>query len=318
MAGYTKLFSDIVHSTVWREDVYTKIVWITMLAMSDKHGLVMASIPGLADMAKVNLQQCVEAINILSSPDPYSRTKDYEGRRISETDGGWLLLNHEKFRLRKDDEEQRLATADRVRRHRLREAEKAKNVTPCNGSNAAVTHGNAPLPHTDTDASTDADSKADAEPEAKPDIKSKEKSKEKDLSPDESGAGPNLVNEIFDYWKTVLAHPRAILDDKRKKLIKGCLTTGYQPEDLKAAILGCSLTPHNIGQNDQGQRFDSIELILRNAAQIDRFIQNSITPPKIDPITKHMTSDQRRMASTDKAIEEWLNESSIIEGVRNA
>ena len=155
MAGYAKLFSDIVHSTVWRESVYTKVVWITMLAMSDKHGLVMASVPGLADMAKVTLDQCVEAIKILSSPDEYSRTKDYEGRRISEVDGGWLLLNYEKFRLRKDDEEQRIATAERVRKHRAREAAKKSAVT----ESVTVTDGNAPKLHTDTTTSTDSSSK---------------------------------------------------------------------------------------------------------------------------------------------------------------
>ena len=120
MAGFTKLFADIVHSTVWREDVHTKIVWITMLAMSDRHGQVMSSLPGLADSAKVTLNQCIHALSILSAPDQYSRTKEYEGRRISDIDGGWLLLNYEKYRARKDDEEQRLRTMDRVRRHRAR------------------------------------------------------------------------------------------------------------------------------------------------------------------------------------------------------
>lgn len=152
MAGYAKLFSDIVHSTVWREDVHTKIVWITMLAMADKHGLVMASIPGLADAARVDLNKCLEALKILSEPDEHSRTKDYEGRRISEIDGGWLLLNYEKFRKRKDDEEQRLATAERVRRYRERmrgNVTESVTVTPCN----------AKLLHTDTDTEAETDTK---------------------------------------------------------------------------------------------------------------------------------------------------------------
>lgn len=176
MAGYAKLFSDIVHSTVWREGVYTKVVWITMLAMSDKHGLVMASVPGLADMAKVTLDQCVEAIKILSSPDEYSRTKDYEGRRISEVDGGWLLLNYEKFRLRKDDEEQRIATAERVRRHRAREAAKNSVVT----ESVTVTSGNAPKLHTDTDTSSSTDLKDQELMSGKPDAEQVKTTKNKE------------------------------------------------------------------------------------------------------------------------------------------
>lgn len=122
IVGFSKLFADIIHSTVWREPMHVKVVWITMLAMADRHGQVFASIPGLADSAKVSLDECLESLEIFSSPDKYSRTKDYEGRRIIEIDGGWLLLNYEKFRERRDDEEQRIQTRDRVRRHR----EKAK------------------------------------------------------------------------------------------------------------------------------------------------------------------------------------------------
>jgi len=151
MAGYAKVFSDIVHSTVWREDVYTKVVWITMLVMSDRHGLVMASVPGLADAAKVTIDQCLSALNVLSSPDKYSRTKEFEGRRIDEVDGGWLLLNYEKFRLRKDDEEQRIRTAERVRRHRQKLADQKKNCVVT--ENVIVTRGN-PIADADADADT--------------------------------------------------------------------------------------------------------------------------------------------------------------------
>lgn len=98
MSGYTPLFSSIVASTIWREAKETKIVWITMLAMADARGIVEASVPGLADMAKVSMDECKEAIRVLTSPDEWSRTKDYDGRRIEEVDGGWRILNLAKFR----------------------------------------------------------------------------------------------------------------------------------------------------------------------------------------------------------------------------
>jgi hypothetical protein len=88
------------------------------------------------------------------------------------------------------------------------------------------------------------------------------------------------VIEIFDYWKETMHHPRAKMDDKRKKAIKNALKIGYEAEDLKSAIVGCSLTPHNMGMNDRNEKYDGIDLILRDAAQIDRFIANSINPPK--------------------------------------
>ena len=105
--AFTKLFSEILDSTIWQETNETRLVWITMLAMADKYGDVLSSIPGLADRAKVSLKDCEAALKCLMSPDPYSRTKDHEGRRIEEVDGGWNLLNHGKYRRKMNEEERR-------------------------------------------------------------------------------------------------------------------------------------------------------------------------------------------------------------------
>lgn len=105
--GFTKLFNTIVTSTIWQEDDKTRIVWITMLAIADPDGRVNASIPGLAQVSNVSLDDCKKAIKNLMSPDPYSRTKDYEGRRISEVDGGWDILNYVKYRRMMNEEERR-------------------------------------------------------------------------------------------------------------------------------------------------------------------------------------------------------------------
>lgn len=95
---YTKLFTSITASTVWQEPAGTRLTWITMLAMADKNGDVFASIPGLARIANVTLEEVEAALRCFLSPDPYSRTKEHDGRRIEEIDGGWRLLNHAKFR----------------------------------------------------------------------------------------------------------------------------------------------------------------------------------------------------------------------------
>jgi hypothetical protein len=44
------------------------------------------------------------AITTFLSPDPDSRTPEHEGRRIEVIDGGWRLLNHEKYRAIRDEE----------------------------------------------------------------------------------------------------------------------------------------------------------------------------------------------------------------------
>lgn len=134
--AYTKLFSSIVTSTIWSEDDRTRIVWITMLALADKNGEVQASIPGLAKVAGVSIDACESAIQRFLSPDPYSRTKDDEGRRIEEIQGGWMLLNYGKYRLMASKDEARASNAERQRRHRDRQKRNGKGVT----GNGSVTH----------------------------------------------------------------------------------------------------------------------------------------------------------------------------------
>jgi hypothetical protein len=69
-----------------------------MLAMADEAGNVMASLPGLADAARVTIPECEKALEKLSSPDAHSRSKEKEGRRIEDIDGGWNIINRNKYR----------------------------------------------------------------------------------------------------------------------------------------------------------------------------------------------------------------------------
>jgi len=100
MPTFTKLFSDIVTSSLWSEDDKTRLLFVTMLAICDQHGEVYAALPGLARVANMDLPACEAAVAKLESPDPYSRTKEHEGRRIEKIDGGWRILNYRKHRMR--------------------------------------------------------------------------------------------------------------------------------------------------------------------------------------------------------------------------
>lgn len=129
MGGYTKLFGSILESTVWLEPPPIKVVWITILAMADRDGIVEASVPGLAKRAGVERSHCEQALALFLAPDPDSRTKEFEGRRITEIDGGWRLLNYETYRLRASADVAREKAAERKRRERARKAV-TRNVTP--------------------------------------------------------------------------------------------------------------------------------------------------------------------------------------------
>jgi hypothetical protein len=118
MSGFTKLDSEILTSTVWMELANIRLTWVTMLAMADKNGEVHASLPGLANQARVPLEDCEEAIKKFLAPDPYSRSKEYAGRRITEIDGGWVLLNHQKYKQKYSEEWKRELDAARIRKKR--------------------------------------------------------------------------------------------------------------------------------------------------------------------------------------------------------
>jgi hypothetical protein len=122
MSGFSKLWSDIILSSVWSEDDKTRIVWVTLLALSNADGHVSCSLPGLANAARVSLDECAAALQKLASPDPHSRTKDHEGRRIEAVDGGWLILNYRAYRDRTSDDPNAVKTRERVRRYREKQA----------------------------------------------------------------------------------------------------------------------------------------------------------------------------------------------------
>lgn len=125
-----------------------------MLAMSDKHGHVQASIPGLAKIAAVTLEETERAINLFLSPDKYSRTKDHEGRRIQEMDGGWLLINHGKYRDELDAEMRRENNRNYKRDERQRKQGKQEpDVIPINRP--------APAPESPAKASAESDVRVD-------------------------------------------------------------------------------------------------------------------------------------------------------------
>lgn len=141
MSGYSKIDTCLLTSSLWCEAPSTKLVWITMLLLVNRHGEVEASIPGLAKQAGVSLEDTEKAIKILEAPDKYSRTKDFDGRRIEAIKGGWFILNHADYRDKGSEAEKQSKAAERTKRWRERKNSQLNSdapVTPCDGE---VTHG---------------------------------------------------------------------------------------------------------------------------------------------------------------------------------
>lgn len=81
------------------------------------------------------------------------------------------------------------------------------------------------------------------------------------------------ITAVFDYWRSIMGHARARLDDSRKKIILARLKDGYTVEDLCLAIDGNKASAWHQGENDRGGIYDGIELICRSASHVDKFIR---------------------------------------------
>lgn len=84
------------------------------------------------------------------------------------------------------------------------------------------------------------------------------------------------AGQVFAHWQRVMAHPDAILDDRRQTKIESAIAR-YGEEKVLAAIDGCAASSWHMGANDKGpngrgKRYDSIELILRDAEHIEQFL----------------------------------------------
>jgi len=152
MQGYTKLFNSILASSIWSEPDHTRIVWITMLAMADKDGDVAAALPGLAALSRIDIARCKEAVAKLEAPDEFSRTSEFDGRRIEKIDGGWRILNYMKFKRLLSIEERREYLRTKQQEHRDRT--KANQQSSTSGQRMST-----PSTHSDSDS----DSKANKE-----------------------------------------------------------------------------------------------------------------------------------------------------------
>lgn len=128
-----------------------------MLAMKDRDGIVEASVPGLAKRAGVSRKQCEESLALFLAPDPDSRTKDKEGRRIEVVDGGWFVINHDKYRHKDSVEERRKLDAARQRRKRERDVSRDTALHTVTSRDGHVTVTDVTKCHAiaDTDPDTD-------------------------------------------------------------------------------------------------------------------------------------------------------------------
>jgi hypothetical protein len=238
---YTKLYSTILDSSIWSASNSTRLVWITMLAMATKNGIVHASVDGLARRANVSLEETEQALELLSSPDPHDKSGVNGGRRIIPMQGCWELINFEFYREAK--------SIDAVRKQQWRT--KKSDVLDKGPSSSS---------------SSSSDQRELLSSPAPP-------------APDER----QHVQRVFDAWRSVHRHPNARLDSKRLKRIRQALVL-FTPDQLECAVRGAAKDDWLMGRDPKSPRkYDGLETILRDTAQIERLIELAAVPVKARP-----------------------------------
>ena len=119
---YTPVFRDFLTSSMWAADPATRCVWIWFLLMADPEGFVVGTVPGVAQQAGVTLDQAKAAIALIESPDPYSSTPDFEGRRAIKVERGWHIVNFVAYRERAKGE------AEKARKRNWAKQKRAKQL----------------------------------------------------------------------------------------------------------------------------------------------------------------------------------------------
>ena len=136
---FVKLDCGILNSTLWI-DRYARELFITALLMAEPfeltestpqieprsldltgwevppgwYGFVPAAGVGIIDRAKIEQEFGMLALERLGSPEPDSRSSEFEGRRLVRINGGYLVLNFMRYRDRD------YTTAERSKRYRER------------------------------------------------------------------------------------------------------------------------------------------------------------------------------------------------------
>lgn len=99
MSGFVLLWQKTLYSSIWVKGTKDeRLLWMTILMMKGKDGIIQSSLPGLADAAKISPDECRAALATFLAPDPDDSSLVDEGRKLRVIPGGWQVVNHDLYR----------------------------------------------------------------------------------------------------------------------------------------------------------------------------------------------------------------------------
>lgn len=115
-----------------------------------------------------------------------------------------------------------------------------------------------------------------------------------DTPPNPQG-GIHEVRVVFDYWRALLNHPGARLDDQRDKRIRKALKA-FSIEELRLACIGITHSDWHMGRDPKNPKvFDAISNVFKDAQQIESFIALAAKHGNKPRPVANTTSSKRRV-----------------------
>lgn len=97
--SWNPLSEELLSSSVLANGPDVVAVWALLIASANRDGHSTITVPYVASVLRITDERALLAFEKLQAPDPMSRNKDSEGRRIKAHDGGWYLVSHAKYRV---------------------------------------------------------------------------------------------------------------------------------------------------------------------------------------------------------------------------
>ncbi|MGB6771162.1 MAG: hypothetical protein WBF51_04070 [Candidatus Dormiibacterota bacterium] len=88
----------------------------------------------------------------------------------------------------------------------------------------------------------------------------------------------DVVQRVFDAWKGATGRNGRTAFTGRRRALLSRWQPVYPPEILLAAAVGVRWSPHHMGDNDRGTKYDSLELIFRDEKHIELFSGYELDP----------------------------------------
>ncbi len=98
--SFVKLYGKkLLSSSLWLESSDVFKLFACMLCEADVTGFVdIPNVKALAHRAALSQDACETALAVLEAPDPGSRTKAHDGRRVLRLESGWTVVNAVSYR----------------------------------------------------------------------------------------------------------------------------------------------------------------------------------------------------------------------------